>query len=367
MRDKSKIEENTRKQNIEDIRAKSAAIRDYPPTEIDSTDLEDKEVDNPEIPDQEYGTEIMEINTTSSRTKSLIFIRGNTTTWSMNTEWQTTEKPEDADFLILFAADNKHSHIDIIKNSLENKKIIHVRWMLPGTRADKPWETALKNHWIRNITDTCRFMGNPPKTKLSGLIISNFAQMGSLPKRCSRDHVHNNKNHYWQTTMQKWGGKLQTEISTFMRGDRGETDIIEINDIFDKQFYQQKFTGIQANHDTYKICKVTENRPTYFTGLPLNREAVQEARKGEIKFIQDLKVWTQIDREECKRRAIPIIKARWIDINKRDDNAPLYRSRYVAKEYNDGRELENSFAITPPWRRLDISFTSQAVTTSTLL
>ena len=42
-----------------------------------------------------------------------------------------------------------------------------------------------------------------------------------------------------------------------------------------------------------------------------------------------------------------IIKARWIDINKGDDENPNYRSRFVAKEFNQSEE-QGLFAGTPP-------------------
>ena len=37
----------------------------------------------------------------------------------------------------------------------------------------------------------------------------------------------------------------------------------------------------------------------------------------------------------------------WIDINKGDEDMPNYRSRLVAKEFNDGAG-EGLFASTPP-------------------
>ena len=46
-----------------------------------------------------------------------------------------------------------------------------------------------------------------------------------------------------------------------------------------------------------------------------------------------------------------IIKTRWIDINKGDDENPVYRSRFVAKEFNDG-DVAGLFAGTPPLEAL---------------
>ena len=52
-------------------------------------------------------------------------------------------------------------------------------------------------------------------------------------------------------------------------------------------------------------------------------------------------------RAEAQRKGINIAKTRWIDINKGDDKNPVYRSRFVAKEFNSG-EAQGLFAGTPP-------------------
>ena len=46
-----------------------------------------------------------------------------------------------------------------------------------------------------------------------------------------------------------------------------------------------------------------------------------------------------------------IVKTRWIDINKGDDENPVYRSRLVGKEFNDGN-MDGIFAGTPPLEAL---------------
>ncbi len=56
-----------------------------------------------------------------------------------------------------------------------------------------------------------------------------------------------------------------------------------------------------------------------------------------------------------RKRAIAlgykVVKTRWIDINKGNYEVPNYRSRFVAKEFNDGAE-EGLFASTPPLEAL---------------
>ena len=50
-----------------------------------------------------------------------------------------------------------------------------------------------------------------------------------------------------------------------------------------------------------------------------------------------------------------IIKTRWLDINKGDRCSPNYRSRFVGKEYNDGKGAEvGRFAAIPPLEALKL-------------
>ena len=56
-------------------------------------------------------------------------------------------------------------------------------------------------------------------------------------------------------------------------------------------------------------------------------------------------------RWQAKEKGWGIIKPRWIDINKGDDDKPNYRSRMVGKEFND-REVDDLFAATPPLESL---------------
>ena len=51
------------------------------------------------------------------------------------------------------------------------------------------------------------------------------------------------------------------------------------------------------------------------------------------------------------RNTWKIIKTRWIDINKGDDDNPVYRSRLVGKEFNDG-QMDGLFAATTPLEAL---------------
>ena len=63
--------------------------------------------------------------------------------------------------------------------------------------------------------------------------------------------------------------------------------------------------------------------------------------------VKDKQVWDKIPRAEAKSNGWKVLKARWIDINKGDDESPNYRSRLVAKEINQDSS-KDSFAAAPP-------------------
>lgn len=86
-------------------------------------------------------------------------------------------------------------------------------------------------------------------------------------------------------------------------------------------------------------------------GQNLDPKAVTAARFREMKYIRKKDVWKFVTREEARNNGWKIIKTRCIDVNKGDDENPNYRSRLVAKEFNDG----GSGGIVrehPPWEAL---------------
>ena len=87
------------------------------------------------------------------------------------------------------------------------------------------------------------------------------------------------------------------------------------------------------------------------TGMKLDAEKLVEARAKEIKYTKDKQVYKKIPRWKAKQSGWKIVRTRWIDINKGDDLEPIYRSRLVAKEFNDS-EMDGIFAGTPPLEAL---------------
>ena len=67
------------------------------------------------------------------------------------------------------------------------------------------------------------------------------------------------------------------------------------------------------------------------SGAYLNPVLVAEARKLEMTFFDDMKVYDRVPRSEMLARQEKIIKTRWIDVNKGDAQSPNYRSRLVGK------------------------------------
>ena len=62
-------------------------------------------------------------------------------------------------------------------------------------------------------------------------------------------------------------------------------------------------------------------------------------------------VWVKMLRKEAIKKGYKIILTRWIDVNKGDKDNPVYRSRLVGKEFNDGSG-DGLFASTPPLEAL---------------
>ena len=87
------------------------------------------------------------------------------------------------------------------------------------------------------------------------------------------------------------------------------------------------------------------------TGEELPAQEVRKARLKEVGYIEDKKVWRKMPRKEAIRRGIKVVDVRWIDINKGDTKNPLYRSRLVAKEFNDGKD-DSLYAGTPTTRSI---------------
>ena len=75
---------------------------------------------------------------------------------------------------------------------------------------------------------------------------------------------------------------------------------------------------------------------------------VKEARKAEMDYFRQMKVYRKVPRQKCKDMTGKMpIKVRWIDTNKQDELNPKYRSRLVAKQFKRYQDPE-LYTATPP-------------------
>ena len=86
------------------------------------------------------------------------------------------------------------------------------------------------------------------------------------------------------------------------------------------------------------------------TGQVLRDDLVEKARKVEVGFFDGKGVWIKVPRQRSfEKTGRPPISARWLDVNKADDEEPNIRSRYVARQM---KALDSSgtsyFAPAPP-------------------
>lgn len=71
---------------------------------------------------------------------------------------------------------------------------------------------------------------------------------------------------------------------------------------------------------------------------PLDPVKVAEARRAETKHFADMNVYTRVPRSHQAQTGGSTISTKWVDVNKQDDNDPLYRSRLVGREYRVGAD-----------------------------
>ena len=84
------------------------------------------------------------------------------------------------------------------------------------------------------------------------------------------------------------------------------------------------------------------------SGASLKPALMVQARREEIQYFKDMKVYEKVMLEECwEQTGKGPIDVRWVDINKGDEVNPNYRSRLVAKEFKDDLKPE-LYAATPP-------------------
>ena len=93
--------------------------------------------------------------------------------------------------------------------------------------------------------------------------------------------------------------------------------------------------GVKASH----VEDINETMTAYddVSGEYLKPQEVLRARLKELQYIREKGVYKKISRQEAKKLGLGVVGTRWIDINKGDDMNPNHRSRFVAKENNNGK------------------------------
>ena len=83
-------------------------------------------------------------------------------------------------------------------------------------------------------------------------------------------------------------------------------------------------------------------------GDELDPAMVQQARREEMEYFRSMQVYQKVNKSECwEATGKKPVQTRWIDINKGDVISPNYRSRLVAKEFNDSVRPD-LYVATPP-------------------
>ena len=82
------------------------------------------------------------------------------------------------------------------------------------------------------------------------------------------------------------------------------------------------------------------------SGVELDPEDVKRARKEEITYFKERRVYTKMPRSKVPKGE-KVIRVRWVDINKGDKQNKDIRCRLVAMDFKDA-DRPDLFAGTPP-------------------
>ena len=117
---------------------------------------------------------------------------------------------------------------------------------------------------------------------------------------------------------------------------------------------EEKLTGPSPDDYNEWETEVEKSQQEFLddsSGAALDAELVKKARAEELQWLKGEKVYTRVPASEAQG---PLLKIKWIDINKGDNDSPKVRSRLVAKEIRkakapDQQLLPNeTFSSTPP-------------------
>ena len=93
------------------------------------------------------------------------------------------------------------------------------------------------------------------------------------------------------------------------------------------------------------------------SGKVLDAKGVEKARKDEIEIIESFPVWEKIPRHKMPK-GTRTIGRQWVNVNKQDEENPLYRSRLVAQEVKKGSGFDEFLAALPSLSALKMLVTT---------
>lgn len=120
--------------------------------------------------------------------------------------------------------------------------------------------------------------------------------------------------------------------------------------------------GTQVQEENYEEW-IDKEGYTYYddiSGSKLDARLVEAARGEEIGEMKKRGIYTKVPVEECWRRSgKKPVGVKFVDVNKGDDEKPVYRSRLVAREFKEG--AATWFAATPPLEAIKVLLSMAAV------
>ena len=157
----------------------------------------------------------------------------------------------------------------------------------------------------------------------------------------------------------------EQQLDPTMDGDLDEEMVSSIVQETRKQTIERMICNMSTDSDWRPVCEEPDELDdsgyfdAYFddvTGRELDPDKVREARSLELDFISSIGVWKPVARRDLEKDTF-IVKGRWVDVNKGDEQHPNYRSRYVAKEFKRGTRSSLAaefFAAIPPTKLFKI-------------
>ena len=119
----------------------------------------------------------------------------------------------------------------------------------------------------------------------------------------------------------------------------------------------------RSEEHVHSLLQLGEEGETYYddiTGEELPHDLLVEARRIEIKYYRQMKVYTKVPwKEAIETTGKAPIKVRWVDVNKGTQDAPDIRPRLVAKEIKKS-ERPDLFAGAPPLEALRLMLSMAA-------